>query len=122
MQNLYLVELRICFYLAALCGVILWFYYNKIKNTHIRDDQLSERGCALFSLLMFLVYCILQLSMEFSLLNVAVTLACIVQICNEIFSKIPKAARIEKAKENQEPLYMACGFVRKPPNYDIERR
>jgi hypothetical protein len=71
---------------------------------------------------MFLIAAVLQLTLEFRWWNIVELGACIALICDEIFSKIPRAVRIEELKEKQEPIYMACGFIRKPPNYDIEWR
>jgi hypothetical protein len=119
MQNLQIIEkLWVSFLGASISGALLWFFYSQ-KNTHIRDDQLSERGCSLFALMMFLIAAILQMTLEFRWWNIVMLVACIALICDEIFSKIPKAVRIEKAKENKEPLYTACGFRRMPPDYDI---
>lgn len=112
-------QIKIALCVSALCGLVLWFYYSKIKNTHIRDDQLPERGCCLFSFLILAVADFLEMLQDFSFWSVAGLIICISIMRIEIFSKIPRATRIEEAKKNNEPLYTSCGLKRMPPNYNI---
>lgn len=101
--------LEIAFIVITVYGIYLEKYYYYFGNSNFMDDKMPERACSLFNGIIFIILGIYELSKGNYLMATVVIIVYVYNLYTEITLKIPRAIRIEDAKNKKEVIYTGCG-------------